>query len=341
MERTLLRLFNKNMTLDPEYNSKKRSILLLGSLCLFILVCCGLSHGQTFGSKLIGEKRLAVGREFDVTYGWGYCLDEFQVRYLKALKLDIYYPLEPSTEKKPAMVIIHGGVHGNGTFNKRTIHFVEAAKFFAARGMVCFCIDFRIRTDKPDCSGENEYLRAQWASYVDAKTAIRWIRSNADLLGVDENKIATYGGSSGAGAAIMLGITNPDEYATDYPGGQIPLWNNPLEDPTVQVCVEFWGTCYNMEHGQPPKPILFDFSEHFDMADATPIVLFHGTEDDKIPFWHAEDIALACMINNIPYLFYILEGATHGAWDFRYGDPPRPLNDWVWDYIRIDLDWCN
>jgi acetyl esterase/lipase len=324
----------------PGIEKKKQLLLTALSLCMIITVCCGQVFGQGLSPKNMGETRFAAGREFDVTYGWGYCLDEFSVPYLKTLKLDIYYPSKPSTEKRPVMVIIHGGVHGNGVFNKRTIQFVQAARYFSERGMVCFCIDFRIRTDNPDCFGANEYLKAQWASYVDAKTAIRWIRANAEKYNIDENKISVYGGSSGGGTCIMLAITEPDAYATDWPGGEIPPFNHPLEDPSVQAAFEFWGTCYDLEHGQPPKPILFDFSEHFDPGDDASILIFHGTEDDKIPFWHAEGIAAACLANTIPHVFFILEGAMHGAWDFLYGVDRIPLNELVWDYIRIDLGWC-
>lgn len=54
----------------------------------------------------------------------------------------------------------------------------------------------------------------------DAKAAIRCLRSRAEELGVDENRIAFFGTSSGGNTALLVGLTGDDErYLTeDYKG---------------------------------------------------------------------------------------------------------------------------
>ena len=54
----------------------------------------------------------------------------------------------------------------------------------------------------------------------DAKAAIRYLRSKADELGIDEKRIAFFGTSSGGNTALLVGLTGNDErYLTeDYKG---------------------------------------------------------------------------------------------------------------------------
>ena len=87
---------------------------------------------------------------------------------------------------------------------------------------------------------------------------------HADHYGIDPNRIVALGGSSGGITAIMLAISDPEDYSTDYPGGQIPPENHPNESSAVQACLEFWGTCFEKIRGKPPEVRIFGFEEEFD-----------------------------------------------------------------------------
>jgi acetyl esterase/lipase len=338
MVRTVLESFLLTALPRPESGSFKRTFILLGFIFLFLLVC--QNPGWATEPEEPEEYDYAIGIDHDITYGKGYCLNAHQIPYLKDLKLDAYYPLNHPSQRKPVLVIIHGAVHGDGTYNKRMPHFIDTACYFARRGMVCFAIDFRVGGDEPHCYGTSKFFRAQRASYVDAKAAIRWIRAHASDYGIDRDRIAACGGSSGAGSSIMLSITDRLDFASDWPGEPILEMNHPYEDPGVQACIPFWGTCFEVKDDEdPPNTILFDFSEYFDKNDKAPFLIFHGTEDKTIPFYHAEQVVMKCAMNGIFYLFYPLEGAPHNAWDYEFGNPPQPLNDWVWDFIDLELGW--
>lgn len=218
--------------------------------------------------------------DHDVTYGVGFCLDAFGQPYKKELKLDVYRPLNNVSNKKTAVLLIHGGVFGVQGVDKQYYPLVRAAGTFAKRGMVCFSMGFRTGDLLPDCFGMNKWVRAQRASYVDAKAAVRWIRAHAQTYGIDPYRIAAFGGSSGAASAMILAVTDPDDFATDYPGGQIPPENHPNEDPSVQACIEFWGTCLEKYWGNPPELHLFGFEDEFDSTDS-PIMITHGTDDQS------------------------------------------------------------
>jgi acetyl esterase/lipase len=313
-------------------------LLCFGFLLSAALIPASAAYGQKIEWEVLEETGFKLNVDFDVTYGYGACLDEHGTPYLKPLKLDVYYPINCPSSKKPALVLVHGAVWGAGSHSKRDEHLVRASKHFATKGVVSFSIDFRTGKVTPDCHGDNFYLKCQWASFVDAKAAVRWIRDHADHYGIDPDAIGVFGGSSGAGSALMLAITDPMDYATDYPGGQIPPYNTPNGDPGVQACMEFWGTCFNKYWGNPPVHYLFDFSFEFDSTDA-PIMIAHGTDDIIIPYVHAETIQKRCVDNGIFHRMYTLEGAGHGAWNFKYGNPPKGMNTLAEEFLRNDLGW--
>jgi len=275
-----------------------------------------------------------IGIKYDVLYGYGTCLDGNGQPYQKELLLDAYYPLNHQVSNKPALLLIHGGLWS--PHHKDAKHLVDAANYFTSRGMVCFSIDYRDVPSDPDADGINKWQVAQRASYVDAKAAIRWIRAHATEYGIDPDAIAAYGGSSGAGTAIMLAISDPDDFATDYPGGEIPATNHPEQDPRIQACFEFWGTCFELEVGSPPVVRCFDFSDEFSPDDA-PMQIFHGTEDPVIPFTHAQAIVQKCYDQGIYYDFVELEGYMHGVWDAVIGRVT--LNEMARDFLYYNLGW--
>jgi hypothetical protein len=78
-----------------------------------------------------------------------------------SLQLDVYEPVAsggaltatPVPPRKPAYILSHGG--GNSGGSKEQYCFQGAAKFYAARGMVAFNINYRLAHDKgllPNCT---------------------------------------------------------------------------------------------------------------------------------------------------------------------------------------------
>jgi acetyl esterase/lipase len=222
--------------------------------------------------------------------------------------------------------------------DKQYAPMVRAAHYLAGRGAVCFSIDFRTGDLDPDAFGVNHWVKAQWASYVDAKAAVRWVRAHADAYGIHPQRIAAFGGSSGAQSAMILAITEPEDYSTDYPGGVIPPENHPGEDPSVQACLEFWGTCLEKSWGNPPELRLFGFEDEFDPGDP-PIMITHGTEDKLIPYTDGLAIQWLCQQNGIPHEFNSLAGVGHGVWGVTHGSPPKTLYELAGDFLEFGLGW--
>lgn len=107
------------------------------------------------------------------------------------LNLNIYRPDDEC--KYPALLMVHGGGWSSGNLSMQ----IPMAQQIAAKGYVTIPVEYRL-------SPEALYP----AAIYDLKTAVRWIRANADEYGIDTAKIAISGCSSGGHLAMFIGMTN-------------------------------------------------------------------------------------------------------------------------------------
>lgn len=112
------------------------------------------------------------------------------------LKLDIFFPAKMNSQKLPAVLIIHGGGWRSGD---RSMHIPMAEKL-AAKGYITLTVEYRLSTEALYPAAVN-----------DLKTAVRWIRENAENYHIDGNKIAVWGFSSGGQLASLVGTTGNDQ----------------------------------------------------------------------------------------------------------------------------------
>ncbi|MBC8053362.1 MAG: alpha/beta hydrolase [Sphingobacteriaceae bacterium] len=138
----------------------------------------------------------------------------------RELFLDVFYPKKKSPRGYAAVLMIHGGGWRSGDRSHNT----PTAKLLAANGYVAVSAEYRLST-------EATYP----AAIHDLKTAVRWIRANAQKYNIDTTKVAAWGCSAGGQLATLLGTTNGNakfegerEYA-DY-------------SSTIQAIVDVDGT---------------------------------------------------------------------------------------------------
>lgn len=110
----------------------------------------------------------------------------------RKLHIDIFTSKKKGVQKKPFVMIIHGGGWRSGEKNMEWPTAIHLAKNGYAAGTV----EYRL-------SGEAKYP----AAIYDLKEAIHWIRKNAEKFNIDENKIAVSGTSAGGELATFLGTT--------------------------------------------------------------------------------------------------------------------------------------
>jgi acetyl esterase/lipase len=108
------------------------------------------------------------------------------------LRLDLFLPPRPA-EPLPAVIVVHGGgwVAGDRT------RFHALAQALAARGYAAAAIEYRLAPE------------ARFPAAIhDVNAAIRYLRAEAERLGIDPGRIAAVGGSAG-GHLVGLAAAAP------------------------------------------------------------------------------------------------------------------------------------
>jgi len=120
----------------------------------------------------------------------------FPYKTIDQLELNLYV-IKPSDssarDRRPAILFFFGGAWRNGTPEQ----FAKQASYFASRGMVAILVDYRVYA---------RHRSTVIQSVADAKSAIRWVRKNADRLGIDPDRIVASGGSAGGHLAVSAGV---------------------------------------------------------------------------------------------------------------------------------------
>ncbi len=121
----------------------------------------------------------------------------------KELKIHLHFPPGWKTRgRRPAIIFFFGGGWTGGT----TDQFEFQADYLASRGMVAARADYRVKSRDgvtPDKCVE------------DARSAVRWMRTNARRLGIDPNKLIASGGSAGGHLAACMMIADSVEAEGD------------------------------------------------------------------------------------------------------------------------------
>ena len=260
-----------------------------GSYSIFVTSTDGLispavtfNTSNTYGTRYYNEVFSGYTLTSDLTYGSAINDDGSNID----LKLDVYQPTGDLSTSRAAIVFVHGG--GFTTGDKAGGSNAELfAKTFALRGYVTVSPNYRLHTKKNGVvSGDD-----QVESMLDVKAAVRWMRANATVYGIDPDRISI--GGSSAGAAIANGVAYSDEKGEGDSG-------NPGYSSKVNSVMSFKGyltALGNVDAGEPP---LLDIV---------------GTLDD---FYQASlDLYNTVVGDGIHALWYPISGGTHNSigWD--------------------------
>lgn len=123
------------------------------------------------------------------------------------LSLYIFCP-EESRDLRPAILFFNGGSFNKGPHTPA--QFQHQAHYFSSIGLVAICVDYR--------NGHDEGFVPEQA-ICDVKSAVRWVRDNHDVLGVDPNRIIICGASAGgyiSVSSIMFPEIDDEENITDH-----------------------------------------------------------------------------------------------------------------------------
>ena len=181
------------------------------------------------------------------------------------LKLQIYNPVNFDAQKKyPTIVFYFGGGWNGGTIYQLK----DQALYFASRGMISVLVDYRVK---------NKHGTSPFESVKDAKSAMRFLKLNANKYCIDANKIVGSGASAGGHLAAATALLDGLNESTD----DLTL------SPTVTALVLFNPVIDNGKGGYAYERIgdrYLEFSPFYNIKKgAPPTIFFLGDKDKLIP----------------------------------------------------------
>lgn len=200
-------------------------------------------------------------------------------REFRALKVDIYRPNTPPPVGKryPIILSFHGGGWHNGD---KGSYFAAHHRYLAAQGYVVIDAQYRF-TLEPD--------HVRWdAQLDDVRTAIRWVKVNADDFNGDPARIALLGRSAGAQMVLSAAYRATDEFADTAVKAVIGYYAPTYlflmgREPDYRVLALLGDTSYN-------RPKIYADASPFEFAsvDSPPTLLLHGYADGLVSAVHTE-----------------------------------------------------
>ena len=169
---------------------------------------------------------------------------------------------------------------------------------------------------------------------LDAKAGVRFMIEHADEYRIDRDKVFIMGDSSGAYTAMMTGITwGEDQLEETKDGMPNPLrgiidlygptdfttMNNELSSQdhrtpdSPEGCII--GGLPVLEHPEVVAPTII--KNHLsEEVDIPPILMFHGSNDELVPFGQSCELYEAVKKCGKEAMFYQVLGAHHGGREF-------------------------
>jgi acetyl esterase/lipase len=227
----------------------------------------------------------------------------------KELKLDIAYP--EGKGPYPAILCVHGGAW---RFGKRTdIDWMP--EWFAREGYVAATISYRLLPDGK-FPGPVE----------DCKTAVRWLRANADKYHINKDRIGAVGLSAGGHLVCMLGLT---ETKDGFDGKDCAECSS-----KVQAVVDYFGPTdlclyggdYSAENTTfvpmlgaafKEKPEVYRKASpiNYVTKNAPPFLIVHGTKDWLVPIEHSRKLLNKLKETGGKPEIFEVKDEGHGDWD--------------------------
>ena len=195
------------------------------------------------------------------------------------LIMDIFKPTGDTFALRPAIIFAHSGGFFSG--NRNVNDMMALCDYLARKGYVTATIDYRLGFSVFD-NVPMRGTRAVYRGLQDGRTAIRFMRANAALYGVDPNKIYFIGSSAGSFIALhsiyldttaeipsFTGVTSYNA-STTPDLGPLDIGNNLNYNGKPDAVVSMWGAVQS--------------TSLITANNNTPILLIHGEADTVVPF---------------------------------------------------------
>jgi acetyl esterase/lipase len=185
------------------------------------------------------------------------------------LEMVVYKPQLKFDVKSPAIVFYFGG----GWVGGNPDHFAMQAEYFASRGMVAICPDYRTKS---------KHGTTPFESVKDAISAMRYIKEHGEELGIDTSRIVASGGSAGGHLAACTALISDVEEDSDNKNISPVPFALVLFNPVVDTGKRGYGQ--EKFNGRE-----FELSPvHHITGNVPPTLIMHGKADQTVAYENVE-----------------------------------------------------
>ena len=268
--------------------------LLIFPVIVFILSFAKCTTADVLDINVIPPE-YKVEYELDVVY----CTTVDADKSIVDLKMDIYYPVNEITEKRPLIIMIHGGSFMKGFGGKESCG--NWANIMAGKGYVVSSIEYRL------WRGITSVYKAIKAAIFDAQASIRYFKANAELWNIDPEQIMIGGYSAGASVALFV------SYYPELPGNDNYSYSEYSSDVFAVFSVSgSWGpgqSANYMDEGEPD------------------ICIFHGTRDMVVSVREAYETIEQANSVGVYLESYIYNKASHNLLSIKINEISMRLDE--------------
>lgn len=194
----------------------------------------------------------------------------------RALSGDLYLPVKSEGAGSPAVVLVFGGGWRSGDRSQQKVYGLALAQ----AGFVCLATDYRLSSE------------ALWPAQLnDVKRAIRWLKTQASEFGIDPERVAVSGNSSGGHLALMAAVGDTANALREgaaseqissavqavcafYPPTQLKGLDAESDDDTVATLLGADATEADYDRASPLSHASGPFP---------PVLLLLGSDDQRVP----------------------------------------------------------
>ncbi|MBL4605472.1 MAG: alpha/beta hydrolase [Flavobacteriaceae bacterium] len=216
--------------------------------------------------------------------------------------------------KRPTLVQFHGGSWSMGS----PFWFFSTAKEYAKNGWVVAVVEYRIK------GRQGTY---PFEAVKDAKSAIRWLRENADRYSINPSKILATGNSAGGHLALATTL--------------VENWNEKTDNLKISAkpnALIVNSAAYDLTHRNSrwvsekldDKNVVKEISPyHLTKRTKTKMLLIHGEKDMNCPYSNASYFYEKMKLLGNDIQLHTVKDAAHFIWFGNYPEVGKVTAEYI------------
>lgn len=233
----------------------------------------------------------------------------------KELTMRIYNSKDEGNSN-PCLLFIHGG----GWETRAVNQYMHYAWYFSNKGYITAALEYRVFNDSSVVTPQDEI--------EDAKSAVRYIRENAEELRIDPEKIVVVGMSAGGHLAASTVFIE----GFDAPGENTEVSSEPnalmMQNPAIDLSESGW---VDGNHLLGDDWLKLSPLHHVDSdCNSVPSLLMSGSADNLTPVSGMKEWDLRYHKRGCESYLYIFEGRGHGFGNYAENKSGEGHRDFIY-----------